>query len=123
MLPPRLTSSGLLLIFLAGVMCLCSVLGYQKLSVSGPATPLEAHQTLAQKDPAAGGLGDHSPAGLFYTVLFMASLGAALRLLLGRGWRPPLVRTPAAAPRFMPPSILRFPSQAPPRARLQVFLL
>lgn len=122
MLPPRLTGTGLLLIFVAGVMCLCGALGYQHLTASAPS---EAHQLLAQEDSGSpgGSFGGHGPADLFYTAtLFVVSLGAALRLLLGRGRRPSVVRTSHATPGSLPPSML-LPARAPSQARLQVFLL
>ena len=123
MLPPRLTGAGLLLIFVAGVMCLCGALGYQHLTASAPAAPSEAHQVLAQEDSPGSGFGDHGPADLFYTAtLFVVSLGAALKLILGRGWRSRRVRTFHAVLRSRPPSIL-LPAQSLPQARLQVFLL
>lgn len=122
MLPPQLTGTGLLLIFLAWVMCVCGTLGYQHLTTSGPAAPLEMHKS-AQADSNEERPGDHGPAIVLYTVsLFVAYVGAALCWLLARARRP----RPAAIHRLVRRPLPRTTpvlAQAPARAQLQVFLL
>lgn len=120
---PRLTGIGLLLIFLAGVMCLCGTLGYQNLVSPGPAASLEAHAEPAQTDPRAEHAGDHGPATVAYaaTLLFV-SAGAALYLVLGyvRSFR--LSRSHLSVVR-PPPKTAPLTAQVPVRSQLQIFLL
>ncbi|WP_143528474.1 hypothetical protein [Rubrobacter xylanophilus] len=120
---PRLTSVGLLPIFVAGMVCLCGVLGYHHLTAS---TPYEAHQLFAQEDAGSfgGSFGSHGPADLLYTAtLFVVSLGAALRLLLGRRRRPGFVRASHAALGSSLSAFMLLLTRAPSQSRLQVFLL
>ncbi|QYJ17346.1 hypothetical protein Rxycam_03194 [Rubrobacter xylanophilus DSM 9941] len=122
MLSRRLTGSGLLLIFLAGAMCLCGALSYGHLAASGPAVPPEAHQAFTAEDAGATAPEHHGPAGALYTAALFAFLGAAVRLLLRRARVSRGARTFRSVSRALP---RRVPScvQAPPQARLQVFLL
>lgn len=123
MLSPRLTSSGLLLIFVAGVMCLCGLLGYQHTPIPGGSESPKTHLSEASSGLADSLSEGHGPADAFYTaVLFAVSLGAALGVLFGaaRKWRG--AGTVLTARRFPPPIILPSP-RIPARSQLQVFLL
>ena len=125
MLPPRLTSTGLLLVFLTGVMCLCGLLEYQHAQASGDSEqhlntqPSGALTGFAEELP-----GDHGPAGEIYTVaaLFAVSLGAALGLLFAGARKRLSVGAILRARRYPPPIVPPFP-RIPARSRLQVFLL
>lgn len=124
MLSRRLTSSGLLLVFLAGIIvCLCGMLGYQHAPALGGVDSPEVHLSGAQTNPADDLSEDHGPAGTISTVaLFVVSLGAALGLLFGaaRKW----LGTGAVLPaRRLPPPLVLPPPRIPARSRLQVFLL
>lgn len=123
MLSPRLTSSGLLLVFVAGVICLCGLLGYQNTPIFGGSESPKLHLSEAPAGFADNLPQDHGPAGAFYTaVLFAVSLGAALGLLFGAAGRWAGVGTVLTVRRFPPPSVLP-PPRIPARSQLQVFLL
>jgi len=124
MLSRRLTSSGLLLVFLAGIIiCLCGMLGYQHASALGGVGSPAVHLSGAQTSSADGLSEGHGPAGTVSTVaLFVASLGAALGLLFGaaRKW---LGTGAVLTARRRPPPIVLPPPRIPARSQLQVFLL
>lgn len=124
MLPRRLTSTGLLLVFLAGVMCVCGLLGYQHTPMPGDSEPLlNTHPSGAQAGVAEERPGDHGPAGEIYTAaLFAVSLGAALGLLFAGARKQLGVGAILTARRYPPPIVLPFP-RIPARSQLQVFLL
>lgn len=122
-LPPRLTSVGLLLIFLAGVLCLCGALGYQHIAAPGPAVSLEDHAQPAPEDSPAEHAGDHGPTTIAYTAtLLAASAGLALLLLAGPARRIRL-RCTNIYVRRPPPKAAPLAVQGPARPQLQVFLL
>lgn len=123
MLSPRLTSSGLLLVFLAGVMCLCGFLGYQHVPVFGSMASPEAHSSGSQLGFVDDRPGSHGPVGAAYTAaIFAVSLGTALSLLFGvaRKWSG---AGEVLTARKLPPSAALPPLRVPARSRLQVFLL
>jgi hypothetical protein len=123
MVSPRLTSAGLLFIFLAGVMCLCDTASYQHLTAPGPAIPLESQQVTTEADPDAVWSGERGTPMVAYTVtLLFASIGIVLYLALGyaRTLRPSSVRPVSGGyPRATAPLNAR----APVRTQLQIFLL
>lgn len=124
MLSRRLTSSGLLLVFLAGIIiCLCGMLGYQHTPALGGVDSPEVHLSGSQTSSVEGLSGDHGPAGTISTVaLFVFSLGAALGLLFGaaRKW---LGTGAVLTAKRLPPPIVLPPPRIPARSQLQVFLL
>lgn len=123
MLSPRLTSTGLLFIFLAGVMCLCGAFGYQHLAAPGPAVSLEADQASAQAEPYQAPTGDHGPETIAYTAtLLFASIGAVLYLVLrySRGFSLSGIQLALRRP---PPGAAPLSTWSTLRTRLQVFLL
>lgn len=123
MLSPRLTGSGLLLVFLAGVMCLCGTFGYQHAVVSGPAEPTAIHALAVQPSFASDRQDDHGKTGAVYTAaLFAVSLGAALGLLLGGGRKQARKETPPLF-RRLSPTIVFLLRRTPVRSQLQVFIL
>lgn len=123
MLSPRLTSSGLLLVFLAGVMCLCGLLGYQHAPVFGSMESPEAHLSGSQPGFADDRPEGHGPVGAVYAAtLFAVSMGAALGLLFG-GARRGLGAGAVLIARKLPLPIVLPPPRITTRSRLQVFLL
>lgn len=123
MLSRRLTSSGLLLVFVAGVMCLCGLLEYQHAPVLGSVASSEVHPSVSQSGFADDSPGNHGPTGAVYAAtLFAVSLGAALGLMFGVARRWADVGAVLTARRFPPPIILP-PPRIPARSQLQVFLL
>lgn len=123
MLSPRLTSSGLLLVFVAGVMCLCGLLGYQHAAVFGSMESPEVHLSGTQPGFADDRPENHGPTSAVYAAtLFAVSLGAALGLLFGiaRRW---LGVGAVLTARKLPPPIVLPPPRIPARSRLQVYLL
>lgn len=123
MLSPRLTSSGLLLVFVAGVICLCGLLGYQHASVLGSMASSEVHPSVSQSGFVDDRPENHGPAGAVYAaILFAASLGAALGLMFGvaRRW---LGIGAVLTARRLPPPLVFPPPRIPVRSQLQVFLL
>ncbi len=124
MLSPRLTSSGLLLIFLAGIiMCLCGMLGYQHTPALGGVDSPEVHLSGAQAGFVNDLPEDHGSTSAVYTVaLFVVSLGAALGLLFGatRKW---LGTGAVLTARRLSPQIVLPPPRITARSQLQVFLL
>ncbi|MDQ3302231.1 MAG: hypothetical protein M3518_02630 [Actinomycetota bacterium] len=123
MLSRRLTSSGLLLVFLAGIIvCLCGMLGYQHAPVLGGVDSPEVHLSGSQTSSVEGLSGDHGPAGTISTAaLFVVFLGAALGLLFAaRKW---LGTGAVLTARRLPPPIVLPPPRIPARSQLQVFLL
>lgn len=123
MLSRRLTGYGLLLIFLAGVMCLCGLLGYQHAPGFGSMGSPEVHLSSSQSGFVDDRSESHGPAGVAYTVaLFAVSLGATLGLLFGLVRRWFGVGEVLIARRLPPPVVLP-PPLIPARSRLQVFLL
>jgi hypothetical protein len=124
MLSRRLTSSGLLLVFLAGVMCLCGFLGYQHAPVFDSMGFPEAHLSGTQPGFAADDRPEnHGLASSVYAAtLFAVSLGAALGLMFGvaRRW---LGIGAVLSARRLPPPIVLPPPRIPARSQLQVFLL
>lgn len=123
MMSPRLTSAGLLFIFLAGVMCLCGTVGYQHFAAPGPAVPLEAQQAATEADPDAVWSGEHSPLTVAYTAtLLFASVGAALYLVLGYARTLRLSRNQPVSGWYLPDAAT-MAARAPVRTQLQIFLL
>lgn len=123
MLSPRLTGSGLLLVFVAGVMCLCGLLGYQHASTLGSVGSPEAYSSGSQPGFADDRAESHGPAGAVYAAtLFAVSLGAALGILFRVARRRFGVGAVLTARKLPPPIVLPLP-QIPARSRLQVFLL
>lgn len=123
MLPRRLTSSGLLLIFVAGVMCLCGFLGLQHAPVFGSMESPGAHLSETPSGFADDRPENHGPASAVYAAtLFAVSLGAALGLMFGvaRGW---IGVGAVLTARRLPPPIALPPPRIPARSQLQVFLL
>ena len=123
MLSRRLTASGLLLVFLAGIIiCLCGMLGYQHAPALGGVDSPEVHLSGAQTSSADGLSEDHGPAGTISTAaLFVVFLGAALGLLFAaRKW---LGTGAVLTARRLPPPIALPPPRIPARSQLQVFLL
>lgn len=123
MLSPRLTSTGLLFILLAGVMCLCGAVGYQHLAAPGPVASLEAHRATAQAEPYEAPAEDHGPQTIASTAtLLLVSAGAALYLILvySRGFSAPGSRLSSRRP---PPRTAPVSTRSPVRTQLQVFLL
>lgn len=120
MLSPRLTGYGLLLIFVAGIVCLCGVMEYQHFAPAGTQEPQEAHSAVVQP----GSAGDPGGAtGVIYTVtFFVASLGVVVGLLLGTLRRRSLIGVAPVCWR-PPPLAASVPPHIPARSRLQVFLL
>lgn len=120
---PRLTGVGLLLIFLAGVMCLCGTLGYQHLA--GPAASLEAHPEPVQADSRAEHAAEHGPATTAFTattLLVAASVGAALWLAFRHARSLRLLRARLSV-RRPPPKTAPLATRKPVRSQLQIFLL
>ena len=123
MLSRRLTSSGLLLVFVAGVMCLCGLLGFQHAPVFGSMGSPDMHMSDTQSGLADDNPENHGPAGAVYAAtLFAVSLGAALGLMFGVARRWTGVGAVLTARRFPPPIVLP-PPRIPARSQLQVFLL
>lgn len=123
MLSSRLTSSGLLLVFVAGVMCLCGFLGFQHAPAFGSMGSPGAHMSDTQSGFADDRPENHGPAGAVYAAtLFVVSLGVALGLMFG------VARTrfgvgAVLTARRLPPLIVLPPPRIPARSQLQVFLL
>lgn len=123
MLPRRLTSSGLLLIFLAGMMCICGLVGYKHMPTSETVGAPEVYASGARSTPAYDPAEGHIPVGGLYTVaIFALSLGAALALLLGVARKWLSARAILFFGRSLPPVTLPRP-RITARSQLQVFLL
>ncbi len=124
MLPARLTGSGLLLIFLAGIIvCFCGMLGYQHAPMLDGSEPPRIHLSEAPSGFTDGLQEDHGSAGSVHTTaLFVVSLGAALGLMLGAARKWLGIGAVLTGKRFPPPIVLP-PPRMPARPHLQVFLL
>ena len=124
MLSTRTTSSGLLLIFLAGVMlCLCGMFGYQHTTMLAVPESPGVHLSDSTVGFTEQLPKEHDPAGVISTaILFVVSLGAVVALLLLRTARERLDAVLPATRRFPPPITLP-PLRMPARSCLQVFRL